>query len=140
MTGAVVIARTLLTQDGAATVAIVGPRVYRADGVVANAARPYIQLTLVSETPDVNLDGSIDEYAATVKVDLVVDATAAGSAALPGLLAAVIGDLHNKTGTIAGATVTGTQIEDVGDEPSGPTDSQGQTTFMQSVTVGIAHK
>lgn len=106
--------------------AIITGRAYRADAVPSQATRPLVQLTLVADEPDYDCDGSLDDTFCTIKLDAVVDSGPAGSASLVALVDAL-------------RVIVGYHVSDIGDEPSGPTDSQGRTAFVRSLTVQFTY-
>jgi len=122
------IVRDALVAD-APVLAVFGQRLYRADAVPTEAPPPFGQLVLVSEDPNYDLDMTLDDITATVKIEIVGVSTQEGAAAIAAAMPLIRAALR-----AAGITVT-----DAADEPSGPADAQERTSFVRSLTAELSY-
>ena len=134
MSKAVKVADYLLRND--ATIGgLIARRCFPANGVPSNCSRPYLVLTRLSDTPDRDLNGVVDQRIAKLQVE-VVSWTYADAATIT---AAVPNAIDGHTGTVNGVTVREISADDSGDEPDGPVDLDDGEAFVGTVEINIAY-
>lgn len=126
-----------LIRDDATALGLLAARVYPVDATPQNATRPYATMERLSDIADRDLDGTIDQRVASVRVAITADTYDGAEAVVTALTAA----LEDKSGTVivSGVTVNGTEVDDVSDEPDGPVDLDDGEAFVSELTVNMTY-
>lgn len=134
MSQAVKAVRYLLVSD--ATIGgLVSTRCFPADAIPKAARKPYLILTRLSDKPDRDLNGNVDQRIATLQLEIVSSTYSAAATILAGVNNAIDGGAR----TVNGVAVNESEADDAGDEPEGPIDTSDGTAFVATVEINIAY-
>ena len=120
----------------ATVTALLGSRVCVEGGTLEDEALPFATYQVNSNRADRDLDGIADGYDADVSVTF----TAETYAEIAELLEAAAVALQGMTGSVGGVTISGSNVDDVSDQPNGPIDVDEGQIFQGDLTVSIAYQ